>query len=91
MIINILYQVFQVFLYFLYIICEHHVYIKYLIDEFNRSKKNPFEQKFFPFYEFPAPEIDIMVQFLEPETDIMVQFMAPKIVIMGKRNYIAWL
>ena len=46
-------------------------------DEFNRTKKNPFEHNFFPFYEF-----------LAPETDIMVQFLAPEIVIMGERNYI---
>ncbi len=51
--------------------------------EFNRTKKNPFEHNFFPFYEFLAPETDIMVQFLEPETDVMVQFLAPEIVIMG--------
>ena len=60
----------------------------WIIDEFNRNKKNPFEQKFFPFYEFLGPETDIMVQFLDPETDVMVQFLAPEIVIMGERNYI---
>ena len=58
-------------------------------DEFDRTKKNPFEHNFFPFYEFLAPETDIMVQFLEPETDVMVQFLAPEIVIMGERNYIS--
>ena len=60
-------------------------------DEFNRTKKNPFEHNFFPFYEFLAPETDIMVQFLEPETDVMVQFLAPEIVIMGQRYYIIFL
>ena len=60
----------------------------WIIDEFNRNKKNPFEQKFFPFYEFLGPETDIMVQFLDPETDVRVQFLAPEIVIMGERNYI---
>ena len=60
----------------------------FINDEFNRTTKNPFEHNFFPFYEFLAPETDIMVQFLEPETDIMVQFLAPEIVIMGERNYI---
>jgi hypothetical protein len=60
----------------------------WIIDEFNRNKKNPFEQKFSPFYEFLGPETDIMVQFLDPETDVMVQFLAAEIVIMGKRNYI---
>ena len=58
------------------------------IDEFNRIKKNPFEHNFFPFYEFLAPETEIMVQFLEPETDVMVQFLAPEIVIMGQIYYI---
>ena len=43
---------------------------------------------FFPFYEFLAPETDIMVQFLEPEMDVMVQFLAPEIMHMGERNYI---
>ena len=57
-------------------------------EELNRTKKNPFEHNFFPFYEFLAPETDIMVQFLEPETDVMVQFLAPEIVIMGQRYYI---
>ena len=42
---------------------------------------------YFPFYEFLAPETDIMVQFLEPETDVMVQFLAPEIVIMGQRIF----
>ena len=51
----------------------------WIIDEFNRNKKNPFEQ---------GPETGIMVQFLDPETDVMVQFLAPGIVIMGERNYI---
>ena len=60
----------------------------WIIDEFNRKKKNPFEQKFFPFSKFLGPETDIMVQFLEPETDVMVQFLDPEIVIMGERNYI---
>ena len=59
----------------------------WIIDEFNRNKKNLFEQKFFPFYEFLGPETDIMVQFLDPETDVMVQFLAPEIVIMGERNF----
>ena len=59
----------------------------WIIHEFNRHKKNPFEQKYFPFYKFLGPETDIMVQLLEPETDVMVQFLAPEIVIMGKRNY----
>jgi hypothetical protein len=60
----------------------------WIIDEFNRDKKNPFEQKFFPFYEFLGPETDNMVQFLDPETDGMVQLLAPEIVIMGERKYI---
>ena len=61
-------------------------------EELNRTKKNPFEHNFFPFYEFLAPETDIMVQFLEPETDVKVQFLAPEIVIMGQRYYILfWL
>ena len=42
---------------------------------------------FFPFYDFLAPETDIMVKFLEPETDVMFQFLAPEIVIMGKRKF----
>jgi hypothetical protein len=60
----------------------------WIIDEFNRNKKNPFEQKCFPFYEFLGSETDIMGQFLDPETDVMVQFLAPEIVIMGERYYI---
>ena len=60
----------------------------WIIDELNRNKKNPFEQKFFPFYEFVGPETEIMVQFLDPKTDVMVQFLAPEIVIIGERNYI---
>ena len=51
----------------------------WIIDEFIRSKKNPMEQKFFPFNEFLGPETDILVQFLDPETDVMVQFLAPEI------------
>ena len=58
--------------------------------KFNRTKKNPFEHNFFPFYEFLAPETDIMVQFLEPETAVMVQFLAPEIEIMGQRYYIVF-
>jgi hypothetical protein len=60
----------------------------WIIDEFNRNKKNPFKQKFSPFYEFLGPETDIMVQFLGPETDVMLQFLAPEIVTMSERNYI---
>jgi hypothetical protein len=60
----------------------------WIIEEFNRNKKNPFKQNFFQFYEFLGPETDIMVQFMDPETDIMVQFLDPEIVIMGERNYI---
>ena len=60
----------------------------WIIEEFHRHKKNPFKQKYFPFYEFLGPETDIMVQLLEPETDVMVQFLAQEIVIMGERNYI---
>ena len=47
-------------------------------EELNRTKKNPFEHNFFPFYEFLAPETDIMVQFLEPETDVMFSFWLQK-------------
>ena len=47
-------------------------------DEFNRTKKTALKKKI-PFYEF-----------LAPETDIMVQFLGPELVIMGERNYIIW-
>ena len=47
----------------------------WIIDEFNRHKKNPFKHKYFPFYEFLGPETEIMVQFLDPEIVIMVEIM----------------
>ena len=31
----------------------------WIIDEFNRHKKNPFKHKYFPFYEFLGPETEL--------------------------------
>ena len=69
---------------------QHNLNRFWFIEEFNRHKKNPFKQKYFPFYEFLEPETNIMVQLLEPETEVMVKFLAPEIVIMGNRNYISY-
>ena len=52
--------------------------------EFNRNKKNPFEQKLANFKIFWAQKLNIQ----GPETDVMVQFLAPETDVMGERNYI---
>jgi hypothetical protein len=52
--------------------------------EFNRNKKNTFEQKLANFKIFWAQKLNIQ----GPETDVMVQFLAPETDVMGERNYI---
>ena len=48
-----------------------------ILYEFNRNKKNPFEQKL----------AHLKIFWVGPETDVMVQFLAPETDVMGERNF----